>query len=159
MIYLYRKRNTATCKLKASKKQFYTMKCVTSKTVGFTFYHHQTFVADIISKRQQASFYEVDYITQLINEALSIWHINTSQLVNDECVIEVVLYGDEADDLQCGVRMILYNDYMVEVGYIGNIVARAKYGNYVIDWRFNNLTTTTSETWSILHYMYENLLF
>ena len=133
--------------------------CDTSKTVGFTFYHHQTFVADIISKRQHASISEVEYITRLIREAVDIWHISISQLVNDECLIQVVLYGDETDDLQCGVRMILYNDYMVEVGYKspnGNIVVRAKYGNCVIDWRLDNLTTTTSEAWLILHRIYEN---
>lgn len=131
----------------------------TSKTVGFTFYHHQTFVADIVSKRQQASINEAEYITRLISEAIDIWHINTSQLVNDECLIQVVLYGDATDDLQCGVRMILNGDYMVEVGYIspnGNIVICAKYGNYVIDWRLDNLTTTTSEAWLILHHIYEN---
>jgi len=135
--------------------------CDTSKTVGFTFYHRQTFVADIISKRQQASISinEAAYITRLIDEALSIWHINTAQLVNDECVIKVVLYGDETDDLQCGVKMILNDDYMVEVGYMspnGNIIVRAKYDNCVIDWRLDNLTTTTSEAWLILYHIYEN---
>ena len=133
--------------------------CDTSKTVGFTFYHHQTFVADIVSKRQQASITEAEYITRLISEAIDIWHINTAQLVNDECLIQVVLYGDEIDDLQCGVRLILSGDYMVEVGYIspnGNIVIRAKYGNCVIDWRLDNLTTTTSEAWLLLYHIYEN---
>ena len=133
--------------------------CDTSKTVGFTFYHRQTFVADIISKRQHASISEADYITRLINEAIDIWHINTSQLVTDECLIQVVLYGDDTDDLQCGVKMILNGDYMVEVGYMspnGNIVVRAKYDNCVIDWRLDNLTTTTSEAWLILYHIYKN---
>lgn len=133
--------------------------CDTSNTVGFTFYHRQTFVADIVSKRQQASISEVEFITRLINEVIDIWHISTSQLVNNECLIQVVLYGNETDDLQCGVKMILNDDYMVEVGYMspnGNIVVRAKYDNCVIDWRLDNLTTTTSETWSMLHHIYEN---
>lgn len=133
--------------------------CDTSKTVGFTFYHNQTFVADITSKRQQASINEVDFITRLINEAIDIWHINTSQLINDDYLIEVVLYGDETDDLQCGVKMILNDDYMAEVGYMspnGNIIVRAKYNNCFIDWRLDNLTATTCEAWSLLHHIYEN---
>ena len=135
--------------------------CDTSKTVGFVFYryHRQIFVADIVSKRQQASTSEADYITRLISEAIDIWHISTSQLVNDEYLIQAVLYGDDTNDLQCGVRMTLNGDYMVEVGYTspnGNIILRAKYDNCVIDWRLDNLTTTTSEAWLILQHIYEN---
>lgn len=138
--------------------------CDKSNSVGFTFYHRQTFVADIISKRQplSISINEAVYITRLIDEALNIWHISTSQLINDECIIEVVLYGNETDDLQCGVKMILNDDYIVEVGYKspnGNIVVRAKYDNCVIDWRLDNLTTTTSEAWLLLYHIYKNSSF
>lgn len=135
--------------------------CDTSKTVGFIFYryHHQIFVADIVSKRQQASTAEAEYITRLISEVIDIWHISTAQLVSDERSIQIVLYGSATDDLQCGVRLTLSGDYMVEVGYTspnGNIVLRAKYDNCVIDWRLDNLTTTTSAAWLLLQHIYEN---
>lgn len=126
---------------------------------GFTFYHGKTFVADIISERKNMSVYENEYISNLLNEAISIFHIQTNQLETDDIMVEIRLYDNNENDLMCGVRLCFNNGFMCEVGYMspnGNIIVQAKYDHYFIDWRLDNLTTTTSEVWSLLKTIYEN---